>query len=89
MKAIKVKITGRVQGVFFRASTQKRARDLNLTGWVRNMPTGEVEAFFEGQEADVNEIISWCRQGPPAARVYAVECQEEPYRGIFDDFTIR
>ncbi|MFH1232048.1 MAG: acylphosphatase [Planctomycetota bacterium] len=68
-------ISGKVQGVFFRAYTQKKAQTLNLTGWVRNLPTGQVEAVFEGEKDIVEEMIQWCRHGPPSAQVTKVDIQ--------------
>lgn len=62
-------ISGRVQGVFYRASTEAEARKLGLCGWVRNLPTGEVEVRFEGPRAQVDAALRWCAQGPPSARV--------------------
>jgi acylphosphatase len=62
-------IGGRVQGVWFRASTRRAARALNLDGWVRNLLTGEVEAVFEGPREQVEAAVAWCREGPPGARV--------------------
>ena len=62
-------VTGRVQGVWFRASTQETAQELKLHGWVRNLPDGEVEGVFEGPRDAVEKALNWCRRGPPAARV--------------------
>ena len=64
-----VLIEGRVQGVAFRAYTEQEARRRGLGGWVRNLADGRVEAVFEGEEAEVEAMIAWCREGPPAARV--------------------
>lgn len=89
MKRVHVYISGRVQGVFFRASTQDTARRLHLTGWVRNRPDGRVEALFEGQETDVHEMLLWCKKGPPGAAVRELETMEEPSTGEFTDFQIR
>ena len=66
---IKVIINGRVQGVFFRAQTQKTARHLNLAGYVKNRSDGSVEAFFQGDAAGIQKMLEWCRKGPPASRV--------------------
>lgn len=66
-------ITGRVQGVGFRASCQHAAVALGLTGWVRNRWDGTVEALFEGPEAKVDAMLMWCYQGPPMADVMGVE----------------
>jgi acylphosphatase len=62
-------ISGRVQGVSFRAWTVDRARDLGLTGWVRNLPDGRVELHVEGPEAEVERLLAACREGPAAAQV--------------------
>jgi len=88
MKRVHVKISGRVQGVFFRARTRSQAESLGLTGWVRNLHDGSVEALFEGDDYEVNSMVSWCRKGPSMARVTDVEISEEPYRGEFKDFKI-
>jgi acylphosphatase len=88
MKRMHVYISGRVQGVFFRASTQRSARSLNLTGWVRNLPDGSVESVFEGQPTDVDQMLLWCRQGPPGAAVRGFHAVEEPSTGEFKDFRI-
>ena len=82
-------ISGKVQGVFFRAYTQEEARRLGLRGWVRNLPDGRVEAIFEGEEKALEEMIRWCHKGSPGARVTGVEVIEEPYTGEFSDFRIR
>ena len=66
-------IKGRVQGVFFRMETQKRACLLQLTGWVRNTPAGDVEVLICGEEAEVGSMIEWLHQGPTLARVLAVD----------------
>jgi len=65
MNRVHVFVTGRVQGVFFRAETKSKADSLNLTGWVRNLPDGRVETVFEGEKERVDTMIEWCRQGPP------------------------
>jgi acylphosphatase len=77
----RVRVHGRVQGVFFRAETQARARSLGLSGWVRNAEDGSVEAVFEGERERVESMIEWCRRGPSGARVDDVEvAYEEPVR---------
>lgn len=75
-RAVRVRIKGRVQGVWFRAWTEERARALGLRGWVRNRRDGSVEALFTGPEPALAAILAACRQGPPAARVGNVV--EEP-----------
>jgi len=82
-------ISGRVQGVFFRTETQDEAIRQSLTGWVRNMPDGRVEAVFEGEKDNVDKLIEFCRRGPPGARVTKVEVVWENYMGEFRDFRIR
>lgn len=68
-------IRGRVQGVFFRAETRDRARSLGLSGWVRNVPDGTVEAVFEGDRERIESILGWCRQGPALAQVDEVQIE--------------
>lgn len=75
----RVVVHGRVQGVFFRGSTVERAREIGVNGWVRNRSDGTVEAVFEGSAAQVQEMLRFCREGPPWARVDRVEeFEEEP-----------
>ncbi len=81
-------ISGRVQGVFFRAQTQNAVEPLGLHGWVRNKADGTVEALFEGPESAVQQAIQWCRKGPPSARVDDVQVSWERYSGEFDSFRI-
>ena len=88
MKRMRVKISGRVQGVFFRAETERMAISLNLTGWVRNMEKGDVEALFEGDDKDVERMLIWCHNGPPHARVDRVETEEQPYSGDLRGFSV-
>jgi acylphosphatase len=72
-------ISGRVQGVNFRVATRNEARQAGVNGWVRNLSDGRVEAVFEGSNAAVRRLVSWCYSGPPAAEVERVELQwEEP-----------
>ncbi len=71
-----VRVTGRVQGVFFRAWTQQQANELGVTGWVRNSPDGSVEAHLEGEDRAVAELIERLRDGPPAALVQRVAITE-------------
>ena len=78
----RVRVRGRVQGVFFRGSTQARAEELGLAGWVCNRPDGSVEAVFEGRGTAVEQAVSFCREGPRGARVDAVEVVEETPEGL-------
>lgn len=89
MKArVRVYVSGRVQGVFFRYATQERAVARNVMGWVRNLPDGRVEALFEGEKSDVDEMVDFCRRGPTGARVENVEVVWEDYAGEYKDFRI-
>lgn len=76
-----VRITGRVQGVFFRAWTCDEARSLGLTGWVRNCADGAVEAHVEGEAGSVDEMIDLMREGPPDARVAGLDSEEADPEG--------
>ena len=81
-------VKGRVQGVFFRASAQQEGLQLGLTGEVRNLPDGCVEAIVEGEKRAVEDFISWCRRGPPSARVEDVEVKLRPCRDEFRTFSV-
>jgi acylphosphatase len=75
----RVRVRGRVQGVFFRVETRDRASSLDLAGWVRNCPDGDVEAVFEGEPERVRSMVEWCRRGPSGATVESVDVEwEEP-----------
>lgn len=83
-------VKGRVQGVFYRAFTEQNARALGLSGWVRNLPDGRVEAVMEGRKDAVERAIDMCRMGPPGARVEAVEVKwEEGTSPEFPGFTVK
>lgn len=66
---VHVMIEGKVQGVFFRDTTRRKALELGVSGWVRNVPSGDVEAYLEGDEASVDSMLSWLWEGPPPASV--------------------
>jgi acylphosphatase len=86
---VRAVVSGRVQGVCFRAETQKQASQLGLTGWVRNLRDGGVEVLAEGEEQRIQQLIAWCRSGgPPHARVDMVEELPEAFTGEFDTFSI-
>jgi acylphosphatase len=85
---VHVLIEGRVQGVFFRASTRDEARALGLAGWARNLPDGRVEAVFEGDKRLVEIMLKWCHKGPPYSYVDRVEEEWQPYVGDLTDFRI-
>ena len=81
-------VSGRVQGVLFRESTRREAEARQVRGWVRNLPDGRVEAVFEGQASDVQQMVAWCHHGPPRARVEQVDVKYEPATGEFDTFDV-
>jgi acylphosphatase len=81
-------VSGRVQGVAFRASAAEVARRLGLGGWVRNLSDGRVEADAEGERAAVEALIEWCRRGPPAARVDQLAVTWSAPRGELPPFRI-
>ena len=79
MTRVRVRVRGRVQGVFFRAEARARAEALGVAGWIRNADDGTVEAVFEGDDEQVSSLVEWCRHGPAGARVDEVEAvREEP-----------
>lgn len=81
-------VSGRVQGVSFRARTKNMADSLGLKGWVRNLPDGSVEAVFEGKGPAVDQAVEWCRKGPSYSIVRDLEKTEELYKGEFESFRI-
>jgi acylphosphatase len=81
MRRVRVRVSGRVQGVFFRATCVERAREAGVAGWVRNLADGRVEAVFEGADDDVEAMLAWCRIGTSMARVTGVETIDEDPRG--------
>jgi len=88
MKRVSVTVHGRVQGVAFRHYTCRRALELGITGWVRNLPDGAVEGLFEGDDSAVAALVEWCRNGPPAARVDRLDISTGTYCGEFESFAI-
>jgi acylphosphatase len=86
---VHVFVSGRVQGVFFRVETRSKAIKSNVAGWVRNTPDRRVEAIFEGEKANVEQLIDFCRRGPPGARVTDIDVQWEAYTGEFKTFKIQ
>jgi acylphosphatase len=84
-----VVVSGRVHGVWYRASTCDKAEQLGLGGWVKNRSDGTVEAVFEGPIERVKEMIGWCHHGPPLAEVANVEVTYQEYQGEFAGFSIQ
>lgn len=75
-RRVRVVVRGKVQGVFYRVTCARVARELGITGWVRNNPDGSVEAVFSGDAKKVSEMIKWSRKGPEFARVDSVDVHE-------------
>ena len=83
-----VYIRGRVQGVFFRASTRDKALAFNVQGWVKNCFDGRVEAAFEGEKDAIDAMVRWCRKGPAGAFVEQIEVCWEEYTGEYCEFSV-
>lgn len=89
MKTMRCIFKGKVQGVYFRAYTEDFAKDLNVKGWVRNLPDGSVEALFQGEEENINELIRKLKEEHPYAKVKEVLTFIEKTEDVFKDFSIR
>jgi acylphosphatase len=89
MKRVKAIISGRVQGVWFRASTQEKALEYGVRGTVRNLVDGRVELVAEGEVEQVDLLLRWAANGPPMAAVDRVELEELPPDEEYSDFLIR
>ena len=81
-------ISGRVQGVCFRIETKRAADRIGVNGWVKNRPEGTVEAVIEGSKPKVDDLLAWCWNGPPLAKVDQVDVTWEPYAGEFSSFGV-
>lgn len=88
-KRVHIIISGRVQGVFYRLSTKRHAKILNLTGWVKNIPDRTVEIIAEGEEVNLKQLIIWCRKGPLIARVDEIKTEWQEFKGEFEYFSIK
>lgn len=86
---VHVKINGRVQGVYFRASAVEQARRLGITGWVMNCPDSSVEVVAEGEREELEKLISWCRRGPSGAQVSEVHAEWQASKQEFQNFFVR
>ena len=89
MNRVELRIHGRVQGVFYRATTREKARELGVDGWVQNLADGTVRAVAEGDEARLKELVDWAHEGSPAAQVEAVDVEWGDAAGDFTDFQIK
>ena len=83
-----VYVSGDVQGVGFRYSAIRQAKNLGVTGWVRNLRDGRLEVLIEGEESDVHQMIAWCRHGPRGAEVMDIQTDIRPYTASFQDFEV-
>ena len=83
-----IEVYGIVQGVFFRSTTQEKAFNSGLTGWVRNRRDGSVEIVAEGERDPLETLLGWCRKGPPGARVERVEHSWDDFKGEFSSFSV-
>ncbi len=81
-KAYHILVEGRVQGVGFRWSALRKAKELNIYGYVRNLPDGNVEIWAEGEENHLETFLAWCRQGPPAAHVINLTLNKVPVKNL-------
>ena len=87
-KTIHFFVSGRVQGVFFRAETKRRAEQDGITGWVRNLMDGRVEGTASGEETQIKQFSAWLHQGPAYARVDGVSIEELKYQE-FPNFRVK
>jgi len=85
---IRLFVTGKVQGVFFRQALKVKARENSVFGWVKNLKDGRVEAVLEGEDLDVSKVIEWAHAGPANARVEDVEIRNEDHTGEFTKFDV-
>jgi acylphosphatase len=89
MSRVQVWVSGRVQGVFYRATAERVASGLGLSGWVRNLSDGRVEAIAEGPAEALEAFVRWCHEGPPGARADDVTVESHPATGEFTGFATR
>jgi acylphosphatase len=85
---VRLFIKGKVQGVFFRQALKVTAKKNNVTGWVRNLKDGRVEALLEGEDLDVSTLVEWCHAGSANARVEDIEIKNEKHKGEFSKFEV-
>jgi len=82
MKHLSIHVSGKVQGVFFRASAKRKAEELNITGNVRNNADGSVSIEAEGEEEDLQQFVEWCKQGPKFSQVERCEVKQGDIRNL-------
>jgi acylphosphatase len=89
MKQAHILVSGRVHGVFFRATTRDKARQLGLKGFVRNLVNGDVEVVAQGEQQDLYKLLEFCRQGPPGAEVEGIDIEYKDVKEKFNGFDIK
>ncbi|MBI2112732.1 acylphosphatase [Candidatus Woesearchaeota archaeon] len=89
MKRFHLLIKGRVQMVGFRYFTRKKAQELGVNGWIKNLPDGNVEAVIEGEDIALSQLVEYCKQGPLLAHVQDINIKEEKYQGEWEEFSIK
>jgi acylphosphatase len=89
LTAVKAIVHGRVQGVYFRDFARRRATELGLTGYARNLPDGTVEVYAEGERERLYQLISYLESGPPAARVGKIVTDWSEYTGNYTGFSVK
>ena len=85
---IRILVTGRVQGVFFRQALKVTAKKNHVSGWVKNLKDGRVEAVIEGEDLNVSKVVEWCHAGPANARVEDVTIINEEFTGTLSGFDV-
>ncbi len=88
IKTVQIIVSGRVQGVCFRASTQKTAKQLGIQGWVKNLPDGRVKIIACAEQAQIQQLLTWCQQGPILAKVTNIDVEEVVVDELLTEFKI-
>ncbi len=86
--SVHILATGKVQGVFFRQATKVVATKNNVTGWVKNLDSGQVEILLEGYTQNVNAVIDWCHKGPANSRVDEIKINQQEFSGEYSNFQV-
>jgi len=87
-KSVHILVTGKVQGVFFRQATKVIAIKNHVTGWVKNLESGQVEILLEGEDQNVNSIVKWCHNGPANSRVDEIKIEQYEFSGQYSGFEV-
>ena len=88
-KSVHILVTGKVQGVFFRQATKVIAIKNHVTGWIKNLESGQVEILLEGEDQNVNSIVEWCHNGPANSRVDEIKIEQQKFSGQYSNFEVR